>query len=174
MSSPTGHWYVAITYRKERIIKQELDKMNIKNFVPFREVVKERNGKKVKLSELVIPGYVFIYTDPKTSINLTRKLAFSMRYLKEPNTYQPVTIPEKQLQDFIFLLTFSEEHTQLVPCTLKRGDRVRIIKGDFSGIEGELVRIKGHKRVVVRLDGVAAVATTYLPASFLAPVGQES
>lgn len=174
MDSPTNCWYVAITYRKERIIKQELDKINIKNFVPFREIVKERNGKKVKCSELVIPGYVFIFTDPKTSINLTRKLGFSMRYLKEPRTYQPVTIPEKQMNDFMFLLTFPEEQTNLVPCSLKRGDKVRIVKGDFAGVEGELIRIKGHKRVVVRLNGVAAVATTYIPASFLEVVQSEN
>ncbi len=120
MNNPAYYWYVAVTYRKERIIKQELDKMNIKNFVPLRNVVKERNGKKVKLTELVIPGYVFIYTDPKTSRILTQKLAFSMRYLKAPKTYNPVTIPEKQMQDFIFLLTFPEEQTNLVPCNLAR------------------------------------------------------
>ena len=50
---------------------------------------------------------------------------------------------------------------------LKRGDKVRIIKGDFAGIEGELIRMRGHKRVVVRLENVAALATTYIPASFL-------
>jgi transcription antitermination factor NusG len=174
MKNPAYYWYVAVTYRKERVIKQEMDKMNIKNFVPLRHVVKERNGKKVKLTELVIPGYVFIYTDPKTSRILTQKLAFSMRYLKAPKTYNPVTIPEKQMQDFIFLLTFPEEQTNLVPCNLRRGDKVRIIKGSFAGIEGELIRIKGHKRVVVRLEGVAAVATTYIPASFLERVEPEA
>lgn len=174
MNNPTYYWYVAVTYRKERIIKQELDKMNIKNFVPFRNVVKERNGKKVKLTELIISGYVFIYTDPKTSMTLTQKLAFNMRYLKEPKTYKPVTIPDKQMQDFIFLLTFPEEQANLVPCNLRRGDKVRIIKGIFAGIEGELIRIKGHKRVVVRLENVAAVATTYIPASFLERIEQEA
>jgi transcription antitermination factor NusG len=168
------YWYVAVTYRKERIIKQELDKMSIKNFGPFRQVVKERNGKKVKTTQLIIPGYVFIYTDPKTSRILTQKLAFSMRYLKEPKTYNPITIPEKQMQDFIFLLTFPEEQTNLVPCNLRRGDKVRIVKGCFAGIEGELIRIKGHKRVVVRLENVAAVATTYIPASFLERIEPEA
>ena len=173
MKKPAYYWYVAVTYRKERIIKQELDKMDIKNFVPFRQIVRERNGKKIKISQLIIPGYVFIYTDPKTSNTLTQKLAFSMRYLKEPKTYNPVTIPDKQMQDFIFLLTFSEEQTNLVSCNLRRGDKVRIIKGSFAGIEGELIRIKGHKRVVVRLEGVAAVATTYIPASFLERIDLE-
>ena len=40
-------WYVAVTYRKEKIIKQELDKMQIEHFIPFREVTKERFGKKI-------------------------------------------------------------------------------------------------------------------------------
>ncbi len=167
MKNFQNYWYVAITYRKERMIKEELDKMNIKNFVPFREIMVERNGKKIKLTKLVIPGYVFIYTDRHNSIELTQKLNFSMRYLKEPHTYKPVTVPEKQMQDFMYLLTYPEEQTELVSCKLKRGDKVRIIKGDFAGIEGELIRMRGHKRVVVRLENVAALATTYIPASFL-------
>ncbi|MGI6293907.1 MAG: transcription termination/antitermination NusG family protein [Bacteroidales bacterium] len=48
MSSSTNHWYVAVTYRKERLIKRELDKIKVENFIPFRKVVKERKGKKVK------------------------------------------------------------------------------------------------------------------------------
>ena len=50
---------------------------------------------------------------------------------------------------------------------LKKGDKVRVIKGDFAGIEGELIRVKGHKRVVVRLEGVVSLATAYIPGSFL-------
>ena len=61
-----------------------------------------------------------------------------------------------------------------MPCNRRRGDKVCIIKGSFAGIEGELIRIKGHKRVVVLLEGVAAVATTYIPASFLERVEQKA
>ena len=50
---------------------------------------------------------------------------------------------------------------------MKKGDKVRVIKGDFAGIEGELIRVKGHKRVVVRLEGVVSLATAYIPGSFL-------
>ena len=50
---------------------------------------------------------------------------------------------------------------------LKRGDRVRVIKGPLQGLEGELVRLMGHKRVVIRLEGVVSIATSYIPGSFL-------
>ncbi|MFA7451059.1 MAG: UpxY family transcription antiterminator [Bacteroidales bacterium] len=167
MSSSTNHWYVAVTYRKERLIKRELDKIKVENFIPFRKVVKERKGKKVKALELVIPGYVFLYTDTKTSLELTRQPGVSMRYLKEPNTYKPVIIPDKQMHDFITLLNLPEDQAQLVPCDLKKGDPVRITQGTFAGIEGELVRLHGHKRVLVRLNNIAAVATAFIPAAFL-------
>lgn len=37
----------------------------------------------------------------------------------------------------------------------------------LNGLEGELLRIKGHKRVIVRLEGVVSIATSYIPGSFL-------
>jgi transcription antitermination factor NusG len=71
------------------------------------------------------------------------------------------------MQDFMFLLDFSENIMRISNASLKRGDKVRIIKGDFAGIEGELIRVKGHKRVVVRLEGLFSVATTYIPGEYL-------
>ena len=39
--------------------------------------------------------------------------------------------------------------------------------GSFAGIEGELVRIAGHRRVVVRIDNLFTVATVYIPGNYL-------
>ena len=74
---------------------------------------------------------------------------------------------ELQLSHFMFLLDFSEDAVQVLNENLRQGDRVRVIKGEFAGIEGELIRIKGHKRVVVRLEGAFSLATTYIPGSYL-------
>jgi hypothetical protein len=40
------------------------------------------------------------------------------------------------------------------------------------GIEGELVRLQGHKRVVVRLEGVFSLVTTYIPGEYLERIGE--
>jgi transcription antitermination factor NusG len=71
------------------------------------------------------------------------------------------------MENFMFLLDLSESAMRIENANLKRGDRVRVIKGDFAGIEGELIRIKGHKRVVVRLEGLFSLATTYIPGAYL-------
>ncbi|MGI6293906.1 MAG: KOW motif-containing protein [Bacteroidales bacterium] len=55
----------------------------------------------------------------------------------------------------------------MVPCDLKKGDPVRITQGTFAGIEGELVRLHGHKRVLVRLNNHRRRSYCLHPAAFL-------
>ena len=121
-----------------------------------------------KLIEVpVIPNLVFIHTTLKTCMSLIQEYAFDMRYLRDRETGNLLIVPDKQMNDFMFLLDFSKEMVEVVNENLKKGDKVRVIKGDFAGIEGELIRVKGHKRVVVRLEGVVSLATAYIPSSFL-------
>ena len=49
----------------------------------------------------------------------------------------------------------------------KVGRRVLITEGYFAGVEGVVKRINKNKHVVVQLEGLAAVAVTYVPASCL-------
>ena len=50
---------------------------------------------------------------------------------------------------------------------LRKGDRVRVLTGPFEGVEGVYVRMpnRHEKRVVIKIEGVAAVATMALNAS---------
>ena len=48
-----------------------------------------------------------------------------------------------------------------------QGERVRVIDGPYKGAEGYIRRIKKDRRLLVCISGVAVVATSYIPASFL-------
>ena len=48
-----------------------------------------------------------------------------------------------------------------------QGDRVRVTGGLFQGAEGVIKRIKGDRRLVVSIDGVTAVATSYIRPEYL-------
>ena len=161
-------WYAAkVKYQTERKVKIWLDERAIENFIPFRTVLVERNGRKIKKERPVVPGLLFIRTNYQTACTLPVESRVKMVYLRNSESHQFLVVPEKQMQDFMFLLDFSESAVRLENENLRRGDRVRVIKGDFAGIEGELVRIKGHKRVVVRLEGLFSLATTYIPGAYL-------
>lgn len=49
---------------------------------------------------------------------------------------------------------------------IRKGTRVRITGGLFEGVEGEFVRVRNDRRVVVTIEGVMAVAH-YLCPSFI-------
>ena len=161
------HWYVANTCRQEKKIKQRLDSMGIENFIPFQQIARKIHGVDKLIEVPVIPNLVFIHTTLKTCMSLIQEYAFDMRYLRDRETGNFLIVPDKQMNDFMFLLDFSKEMVEVVNENLKKGDKVRVIKGDFAGIEGELIRVKGHKRVVVRLEEVVSLATAYIPSSFL-------
>ena len=161
------HWYVANTCRQEKKIKQRLDSMGIENFIPFQQIARKIHGVDKLIEVPVIPNLVFIHTTFKSCMSLIQEYAFDMRYLRDRETGNFLIVPDKQMNDFMFLLDFSKEMVEVVNENLKKGDKVRVIKGDFAGIEGKLIRVKGHKRVVVRLEGVVSLATAYIPGSFL-------
>ena len=161
------HWYVANTCRQEKKIKQRLDSMGIENFIPFQQIARKIHGVVDLIEVSDIPNLVFIHETFISCMTLIQEYAFDMRYLRDRETGNFLIVPDKQMNDFIFLLDFSKEMVEVVNENLKKGDKVRVIKGDFAGIEGELIRVKGHKRVVVRLEGVVSLATAYIPGSFL-------
>lgn len=167
LSDSELHWYVANTCRQEKKIKQRLDSMGIENFIPFQQIARKIHGVDKLIEVPVIPNLVFIHTTFKSCMSLIQEYAFDMRYLRDRETGNFLIVPDKQMNDFMFLLDFSKEMVEVVNENLKKGDKVRVIKGDFAGIEGELIRVKGHKRVVVRLEGVVSLATAYIPGSFL-------
>ncbi|MDR1371632.1 MAG: UpxY family transcription antiterminator [Dysgonamonadaceae bacterium] len=161
-------WYAAkVKYQTEIKIKTFLEKNGIECFIPFHKKVIERNGHKIEVNRPVIPTYIFIHTNKESAMSFPELSGYLMNYIYGRDKSQFTVVSDKQMQDFMFVIDFARDAVKIENETLKHGDKVRVIKGDFIGIEGELVRIKGHKRVVVRLEGLFSFATTYIPPSFL-------
>ena len=162
------HWYVAYTrVNQELVIKKKLDELGIENFLPREEQVRDTPFGRKTIRVLLIHGMIFIRTDKVTSFSLLNEYSLNIVYLKDIEGRHSLIVPDKQMEDFMFLLDFSAAGIEVLNKDLKRGDRIRVIKGPLVGLEGELVRLRGHKRVVIRLDGVASIATSYIPGSFL-------
>ena len=162
------NWFAAkVKYQTEKKIKLWLEEQSVEHFVPARKVMVEKNGKRVEKEKVLIPGLLFIRTDYQKALSLSAESKIKMVYMRNLESHKLLVVPDKQMEDFMFLLDFSETAIQIENANLRQGDRVRVIKGEFAGIEGELIRIKGHKRVVIRLEGLFSLATTYIPSSYL-------
>lgn len=84
----------------------------------------------------------FYHTEKATSFSLINDHGLNIVYLKDIEGRHSLIVPDKQMHDFMFLLDFSPSGVEVLNKNLKRGDRVRVIKGPLQGLEGELVRLR--------------------------------
>ena len=79
------------------------------------------------------------------------------------------------MEDFIRVSSAEDERVIFLNYSsylAKPGQRVKVTQGHFAGVEGVIKRINNNKRVVVQIDGVAAVAITYVPTEHLIAINE--
>lgn len=129
-------------------------------------------GRQVDVEKPLIPSLFFMRSNERQAECLERSLqgrAHLYRQRKN-NRMLPVEIPLKQMQMFMMVTSGDQEgleYFQDGAYDWQKGERVRVIDGRFKGLEGEIKRIRGDHRLVVTVEGVCAVATTYIPRCFL-------
>jgi transcription antitermination factor NusG len=97
----------------------------------------------------LFPGYLFVHIDPSSRLKL--------EVLKTPGVVRfvgdragPLSIQDSEIEGISNLVTSGAE---LSPHPfLKQGDRVRVVRGALSGLEGTLVRIGSRSQVVISIE----------------------
>ncbi|MEG1886312.1 MAG: UpxY family transcription antiterminator [Alistipes sp.] len=176
-SSAELRWYVLrVTYQRELPSKERLDKLGVESFVPTRMVRRTgRLGRFVWICEAVVHNYIFIHTAKRILETLKREQLPWLRYVMchtEDGWDEPQVVPDGQMNSFIAVAGNTQERVLYLnpeEIDLSQGDRVRITGGPFEGVEGVFMRLtKRHeKRVIIKIEGVAAIATTSLPSSLV-------
>ncbi len=165
------NWYaIRVTYNREMKVKHEMDARHIENFLPMKYRIRMRGERRIKEKVPAIHNLIFIYTTRENLQEIKQTTTLPIRYIMDKETKSPITIPSNQMQSFIAVSgSIDEQIIYLDPdiSNFKKGDKVRIIGGVFKDTEGYFMRIKGDRRVVVCLHGIAAVATTFVHPSLV-------
>ncbi|MBR1543532.1 MAG: UpxY family transcription antiterminator [Muribaculaceae bacterium] len=169
-------WFaIRVTYNREMKVKEDLDARGIVNFVPMQYRARVKDGRLVKKLEPSIHNLIFIYLEPSQMAEYKQSTSLPIRYIMNRYKHKPVTVPKMQMDNFIAVAgTYDEQLIFLnpQPGDFVKGDRVRILGGPFEGAEGVFVRVKGDRRVVVSIEGVVAVATTFIHPSLIEKIGK--
>ena len=164
-------WYaIRVTYNRELKVKADLDARGIANFVPMQYRREERNGVMVKRLVPSVHNLIFIHITPSKMKEYKMSTDLPIRYIMDRETRKPITVPTQEMENFIKVAgTYEEKLVYLdsKPGDFAKGERVRIIGGMFAGAEGIFVRFKGDRRVVVNVEGIIAVATTFIHPSMI-------
>jgi transcription antitermination factor NusG len=161
-------WYVLrITYSRELKFKEYLDERNIENFIPMQYKMLVKGNKKIRKLVPVVHNFIFVHAalNVINEIKRNEEYRFPIRYMMDCVSHKPIIVPDKQMHNFI--MVSSSFNDQLIyldaeELKIKKGDRVRITNGIWAGIEGDFVRIRGDRRLVVSIQGIMAVATAFV------------
>ena len=159
-------WLVAyVRLHHEKKTAERLTAMNIENFLPVQEEIRQWTYRKKKIERVVIPMMIFVHVDAAERSQVLTLSAIS-RYMVLHGEHTPAVIPDEQMERFKFMLDYADEAVEMCAAPLVPGELIRVVKGPLKGLEGELVEVDGKAKVVVRLD-LLGCAGVDMPVGFV-------
>lgn len=125
----------------------------ITHFVPSRRIVRKFGGRVREVETPLIPNLVFLKVNWNEAFRLLRVCQNKMFYIRQKDR-RILTVPDRQMDDFIRLTTEMEGKVTISPDGYVVGDRVVIRSGNLAGIEGLLVDTGGKKEFVLQIDAL--------------------
>jgi transcription antitermination factor NusG len=162
-------WYaLRILHNKTTQACAIADKEQVEWYTPLREIEEVVAGRVVLREERVMPSLLFVRSTPEFIAKLKVATADNILTYNEPGTNKPMVIDDEEMSKFMFVVRTSAKEVESIDIDrLNLHDRVRISGGIFAGMEGYIARVHGTKRFVVRIEGIAAIATTYIPKQYI-------
>ena len=167
-------WYVLrVTYQREIAASKVLEELQVEHYVPTVRT-RIRNEKGVAIGwkvEPLVHNYIFVNASYNRIMEIKQGKLDYLRFIMAKNDVtgemEPQYVPDKQMADFIKVVRTMGSKPVDPDIDLRKGDRVRVLTGPFEGVEGVYVRMpnRHEKRVVIKIEGVAAVATVAMNAS---------
>lgn len=154
-------WFVAIVnHNSEKQSSEKLDKMGVTNYLPTQKEIRVwRNGRKSEVDRIVIPSTIFIYCTEQRRKEIVG-LPFIFRFMTNKAgsvngfSNKPLAIiPDDEIKRLKFMLGQSDIPVEITSKPFKTGDKVRVIRGNLKGLEGEVLDMREAKsELIVALD----------------------
>lgn len=111
---------------------------------PVRIIQQKRKGVWVKCEQILLPGYIFIFTDEEMQPGLRSKVANIYKILE----YQ-FGLRELAGDDYEYSMWIYRNQGSIAPSrVLTEGSTVRVLDGPLSDGFGTIVKLDRHKRKV--------------------------
>lgn len=162
------HWFpMRVAYHRELRVRDELQRLNIEHYLPLMWTQRTCGGH-VKRLQVPALNMVFVRSTQETITQLKMYnpelacLRYKMDVCRDTDAAAEImTVPDRDMQCFMLATRKVDDRVHYLTYTDfldKAGKKVKVIDGDFAGVEGEIKRIKKDRVVVVCIRGIAAVS----------------
>ncbi len=141
-----SNWFVAVVKNNtEKAVLERMLKLGYECYVPIQKEIRIwRNGKRAIIDRVVIPSLVFIHCTEAVRRDVV-SLPFIIRFLTNRAGSSPeglnkplAIIPDSQIRTLQFMVGNSDTPVTFTPCIYRQGDKIRVIRGNLKGLEGEV------------------------------------
>lgn len=173
MAEQQKYWFAARTRDKQEFATRDtLEKLNTEEhlgivyYLPTKTIIQQLKYRKKRREIPVIRNLIFIRATKQLACDISNIYGVQLFYMKDLSTRSMLIVPEKQMEDFMFVMDLNPDGVNFDNESLAVGHKVKVVKGDFSGIEGEIATEANKTYVVIRVKGVLA-ASVRVPKSYL-------
>lgn len=119
--------------------------MGIENFLPVQQEVHQWSDRRKVVERVLLPMMIFVHVDLYEQKEVLTLGSIS-RYMVLRGESTPAVIPDEQMHRFKFMLDYSDETINMSTSPLSPGEKIKVIKGPLSGLQGELVTVMGNRK----------------------------
>jgi len=149
-------WYVLHTKsRFENVLREGLIKKSMEVFLPKIQVRSKRRDRKIMIRVPLFPGYLFVKSNlnPYEHIEIVKTIG-AVRLVGSKDG--PVSVPTETIESLKIMVQGG--HPVETGTRFKKGDRVVVVLGPFTGVIGTFARYRGKERVIVNIDALGQFA----------------
>lgn len=160
LNDSTTHWYAAKIYADKTNILKYLASKHIETFIPMQD------GKPL------LGPVLFLYCTEDTIIKAKIDWFRQMMLYRDAERERPQMIPDSEMDNFKMVLCLKNQEMyplEVYDREFMKGQKVRVLDGPLKGAVGIIKRVKGDRRLIVSVSGIAAVATSHVHPGFLEP-----
>jgi len=167
------HWYAfKVFYNKVFEVEATIRKMHIETYFPVVKSFKFSGEVRKTVVKPAISSLIFVRCASDVVLQLQQDLSGRvMLYTHVTDGVRlPSPIDEEEMRIFKLVTSVEDERLQYLDVgsvNYKEGQKVNVLDGPYKGCSGYIKRIKGNRRLLVAVEGLALVATSYIPSEFL-------
>lgn len=159
-------WFAARTRKGHELsVRDRLRDLGVEHFIPTKQALRIRGKQRRMVEAPMIPNLIFLRSTKSYACTLANG-GLPVFYVINRMTRTLLEIPDKQMEDFMLVLDWSPDSLCLSEIPLCPGSKVKVVKGELAGVEGELLSKPTRTYVVVRIGGLLA-AKVKVPKSYL-------
>jgi transcriptional antiterminator RfaH len=150
LKKPIYAWYAIYTKpNAEKKILTLLEEQEIECYLPLKKSLRQWSDRKKWIEEPFFRCYLFVKVSHIEFFKVL-EIPGTVKYVSFGG--QPQTIPEEQIENIKIFIAQEEREIFLSRENIEKGKNVEVLIGPFKGLQGEIVKIQGNYRIVIRIE----------------------